>query len=127
MTETAAPAVTPAVTPAATPAPAAPAVAKDERNGVTRPKTGTQTGTVWDICDKLSKETGKPAERKPVVDHCTAAGINPSTAATQYGKWRKYHGLVSEKTVVPTPVAGAVQPEAPIPAEAPAAETPEPA
>ena len=61
MTETTVPADIPAP---ATPAAAAPAVAKDERNGVTRPKTGTQTGTVWDICDKLSKETGKPAERQ---------------------------------------------------------------
>lgn len=114
MTEATAPAAT---APAAT-APAAAPVPKDERNGVTRPKAGTQTGMVWDICDELSKAANAPAERKPVVDRCTAAGINPSTAATQYGKWRKYHGLVNERAAV-SPKATATPAASEAPMEAP--------
>jgi len=89
---------------------------KDEKNGVTRPRAGTSTGKVWEIADAISQETKSPADRKSVVAKCTEAGINPSTAATQYGKWRKYHGLVAERA----PAAAATA----TPAEAPAAEAP---
>lgn len=79
---------------------------RDVANGVTRPKAGTQTGKVWTISDDVSKSTGKPAERKDVLARTTAEGINEATAATQYGKWRKYHGLKSEprppKAAAPT-------------------------
>ncbi len=70
------------------------AVVKDTKNGVTRPGAGTKTGRVWDIADKISAKTNEPAMRKPVLDEAVKQEINESTAATQYGKWRKYHGLV---------------------------------
>ncbi|AUR88738.1 hypothetical protein NVP2117O_60 [Vibrio phage 2.117.O._10N.261.45.E9] len=68
--------------------------AKDSKNGVTRPKAGTKTGRVWEIADAKSAEAGEPALRAPVIEQCEAEGINSATAATQYGRWRKYHGLV---------------------------------
>ena len=74
---------------AATPAP------KDISNGVTRPKAGTATGRVWQICDELSAASNAPAERAQVIAKATAEGINAATVATQHGKWRKYHGLVA--------------------------------
>lgn len=61
------------------------------QNGVTRPADGTVTGNVWAIADKLSAKA--PALRKDVLEAAVKAKINPSTAATQYGKWRKFHGL----------------------------------
>lgn len=73
----------------ATPAP------KDISNGVARPKAGTATGRVWQICDELSSASNAPAERAQVITKATAEGINAATAATQHGKWRKYHGLVA--------------------------------
>ncbi len=85
MTETA------AATPAADPAPAKPP--KDTKNDVTRPKAGTATGRVWEISDEQSKKAGEPAKRKDVIAAFVAEGGNPSTAATQYGRWRKYNGL----------------------------------
>lgn len=69
-------------------------VVKDTKNGITRPKEGTKTGRVWAISDALSAELKKPVGRKAVIDAATAEEINPSTAATQYGRWRKYNGLV---------------------------------
>jgi hypothetical protein len=87
-------------------------VVKVAQNGVTRPKDGTTTGQVWEIADKLSADTQKPAVRKAVVDACHERGINTSTASTQYGKWRKFHGLVGDKSPGTGP--------------APAKETPEP-
>lgn len=69
-------------------------VVKDIQNGITRPKAGTKTGRVWEIADKQSEAAGKPAKRKDVLDQFVAEGGNVATGATQYGKWRKYHGLV---------------------------------
>lgn len=70
-------------------------VPKDNANGVTRPKAGSLTARVWEICDEQSKIAGSPAERAKVIEQAVAEGINAATAATQHGKWRKYHGLVA--------------------------------
>ncbi len=77
--------------PAVDPTPAKPP--KDTKNGVTRPKAGTATGRVWEISDSQSKSAGEPAKRKDVIAAFVAESGNPSTAATQYGRWRKYNGL----------------------------------
>jgi hypothetical protein len=81
-------------------APKAPKVELPKANGVTRPKAGTQTGRIWDISDALSAEEGKPASRKDVLAAALAESINEATAATQYGKWRKFHGLKKEEKAV---------------------------
>lgn len=71
------------------------------QNGVTRPISGTRTGMVWDICDRLSKKLGAPVARKDVMAETKNCGINPATAATQYALWRRFHGIVQEKAVLP--------------------------
>lgn len=91
-------------TPAAPPKPAMP-----KQNGVTRPKPGTQTGRVWEISDELSAKAGKPAARKEVIAQGVSEGINPATLATQYGRWRRFHGLLREVK----PVAPATAPAQP--------------
>lgn len=73
-----------------------PKVEKIEQNGVARPKAGTATGNVWAIADELSNAAGKPASRADVLKAASDAGINSATVATQYGKWRKFHGIVAE-------------------------------
>ena len=45
-----------------------------------RPGADTKTGQVWELADKHQ-------ERSDTLAACTEAGINPSTAATQYGHW----------------------------------------
>lgn len=70
-----------------------PAVEKIEQNGVVRPKAGTKTGRVWEISDAISAEGKAPAPRKDVIEACVKEEINASTAATQYGRWRKFNGL----------------------------------
>lgn len=74
----------------------APKAEKVAQNGVTRPRAGTTTGRVWDIADEISAAKGEPADRKSVIEKVVAEEINASTGATQYGKWRKFHGLVGE-------------------------------
>lgn len=69
---------------------------KIRANGVTRPKAGTKTARIWEIADAKSAEAGAPAKRKEVLDAATAEDINVATAATQYGRWRKFHGLGAE-------------------------------
>lgn len=50
-----------------------------ERSTVVNP-----TRLVWRIADEM---VGK--ERKEIIARCIAEGIHPSTASTQYAKWRK--------------------------------------
>ena len=73
-----------------------PAPKQPEANGVSRPKYGTSTGRIWEIADHESAKLGSPAPRKIVLELATKEGINESTAATQYGRWRKFHGLKSD-------------------------------
>ena len=75
--------------------------ARVHQNGVIRPISGTRTGMVWDICDRLSKEIGAPVARKDVMAETKNCGLNPATAATQYALWRRFHGIVQEKAVLP--------------------------
>ena len=114
----AAPVAEEAAAPKAEKAPKAPKEPKEpkvEANGVVRPKDGTSTGRVWAIADQISAAKGAPAPRKEVMDQCASENINVSTAATQYGKWRKFHGLEREvKPAVPAteaPVASAAPAE----------------
>ncbi len=71
----------------------APKVKQPQQNGVTRPKDGTATGQVWAIADKLSEAAGEPCKRGDVMKAGEEAGLNSSTVATQFGRWRKFHGL----------------------------------
>jgi hypothetical protein len=116
-TENTAPA--PAAAPAAPTAPAADAAPAEpkkrgsslpQQNGVSRPKPGGKTGTVWEVSDRISAEKQSPAPRKDVMDACKAMGINEATIATQYGRWRKFNGLKRE--LPPKPAAAAPAPAA---------------
>ena len=103
MSEPAVVATTATAAVAAVPAPVAmPAMPK--QNGITRPKPGTKTGRVWEIADALSAQANAPAPRKNVIAQGVAEGINPATLATQYGRWRRFHGLAREP-VAKAPVA----------------------
>lgn len=62
----------------------------------TRPRAGTTTARVWEIADELLR--GDPgidfeskAFRQHVIDTCGSETINPSTAATQFAKWKRDH------------------------------------
>lgn len=107
---------------AAAPAAETAAVVKVQQNGVTRPKDGTTTGRVWAISDEISAKKGEPADRKTVIEQVVAEGINASTGATQYGKWRKFHGLVGEASPgrAAKPAADATPPAPPAPDVPPA-------
>ena len=64
-------------------APSAPAV---------RPKEGTATGKVWDICDAAYKAAGEVQDWKAFRAAVTALaekeGINAGTVGVQFGKWK---------------------------------------
>ena len=53
-----------------------------------RPGAGTKTGKVWEVADRIFKETGT-ADREAVIKACMLEGININTASTQYSYWRK--------------------------------------
>ncbi len=90
---------------------AAPKPALDEKNGVTRPSSG-KTKQVWDVADAMSKAAKTPVTRAALTDALLAEGLVVGTIHTQYGKWRKYHGLVTAKEAKPA-AAAPVPPAAP--------------
>lgn len=53
-----------------------------------RPGAGTKTGRVWEIADRILKQTGE-VDREAVIKACMLEGININTASTQYSHWRK--------------------------------------
>jgi hypothetical protein len=54
-----------------------------------RPTLGTQTGRVWELADQLSRELGRKAKRKEVLDAYAREGGNTNTASTQFSLWNK--------------------------------------
>lgn len=76
--------------------PALPATAPDgasggrpgASDGTARPApTKGATAQVWAIADAVVKQGGWT--RASIIAACTAAGINPATAGTQFSKWKK--------------------------------------
>lgn len=80
---------------------AKPAVEKDTQNGITRPAKGTTIDKIWSVAELIAAEVGiegmKEKGKGLVVEKLKEYGedLNPSTVSTQYGRWRKYHGLVT--------------------------------
>ena len=56
-----------------------------------RPHPGTLTGRVWEIADEITREKGRRAERREVIERYVAENGNRNTAGTQYQYWRKRH------------------------------------
>ena len=57
----------------------------------TRPRPGALTGRVWEIADAITREAGRRAERREVIERYVAENGNPNTAATQYQHWKKHY------------------------------------
>ena len=68
-------------------------IVRQVQNGVTRPADGTSTARIWEIADEISAKAKAPASRADVLKVAEAAGLNTSTGATQYGRWRVFNGL----------------------------------
>lgn len=60
-----------------------------------RPKEGSMTVRVWEAGDwyydqQESKDINSKVLRDEVIQACVLSGLNSSTAATQFGKWKKF-------------------------------------
>lgn len=65
-----------------------------ERNGITRPASGTTTGGIWDVADEISmSHNGHPATIAEVRAHAKMLHVNDHTIKTQYARWRGFHGI----------------------------------
>lgn len=62
---------------------------REKRHGQTRPEAGTKTGLIWDIADRITKETGVVATKEQVWDEYKQKVDGPAeaTVSTQYGRW----------------------------------------
>lgn len=68
--------------------------ARVRKNGQTRPESGTKTGLIWDIADRITSETNVVATKEEVwAEYQTKVeGPAEATVATQYGRWVIFHG-----------------------------------
>ena len=71
--------------------------ALQKQNGETQPREGTITRRVWDIADEISASEKRPALRKEVLARAEGEKLKTAMAATQYGRWTRFHGLTREK------------------------------
>lgn len=62
-----------------------------------KPAAGTKTARVWEIAGRISRESGRLAQRKQVIDAFVAEGGNANTASTQYAYWK----LEFDKSTLP--------------------------
>ena len=53
-----------------------------------RPRPGTRTGRVWEVADEITRETGRRASRREVVERILTESGNRGTASTQYQHWK---------------------------------------
>jgi len=63
-------------------------------DGSSEPRAAPEKGVtakVWVIADRVFADKG--LDRGAIIAACEAEGINTSTAATQYSKWKKAKGL----------------------------------
>lgn len=90
----------------------APRVKQPESNGISRPKEGTTTGTIWAIADSLSSK-GSPATRAQVIEQAAKQDINEATVATQFQRWRQYNGIQRAAPVAKAPKAPKAKKSAP--------------
>ena len=58
-----------------------------------RPRLGTKTGRVWEIADEITREKGRPAKRREVIERFTTENGNANTANTQYQYWKDWYEL----------------------------------
>ena len=57
-----------------------------------RPKAGTTTALVWELCDELKTQLGRTPTSKEAMAVCEKEGIKAGTFSVQFGKWRKVCG-----------------------------------
>jgi hypothetical protein len=68
---------------------------KAKKESAEKPKTLSTCGFIWEICDKANESSpnllaqDRKTFRTNVMQACEKEGINPSTAAVQFGKWEK--------------------------------------
>lgn len=53
-----------------------------------RPRAGTRTGRVWEVADEITRDRGRRASRREVMERMAAEDGNPATSNTQYQHWK---------------------------------------
>ena len=74
----------------------------DRATAHARPQPGTLTGRVWELADEITREKGRRAERREVIERYVAENGNRNTAGTQYQYWKKHY---DEPRRVPAPAS----------------------
>ena len=60
--------------------------------GVRKPGAASATGKVWEVADGLMASLKRVPTKAEVVEGAAKFNVNPSTGATQFSCWRRFHG-----------------------------------
>jgi hypothetical protein len=82
-----------------------PAVERIEKNEIVKPRPGGLTARVWEISEKLTASLKRTATRAEVMEAAAKEKIQPGTAATQYGYWRRFNGIKGRVSLPKAPKA----------------------
>lgn len=58
-----------------------------------KPKAGTTTGLIWELCDALMAKLKRTPTSKEAWAVCDAEGVKQGTFSVQFGKWKKAGGF----------------------------------
>lgn len=71
---------------------------RDEQNGLKRPSAGTLCRAVWDECDRIEAEGGKP-DAKAMRAVNDQKGWNMNNTLIEFYQWRKFMGYSKKRGV----------------------------
>jgi len=73
--------------------PKAPKVEMPTQNGMTQPRPGTSSDTLWNIYSATMETKGSAPALDEVVEEARTTGIPDGTIKAAYAHWRKFHGI----------------------------------
>jgi hypothetical protein len=63
------------------------------QNGMTQPRAGTSSDTLWAVYDAAMVTKGSAPALEEVMDEARGTGITDGTIKAAYAHWRKFNGI----------------------------------
>lgn len=70
---------------------------RPEQFGITRPSEGGKCRVVWDECDIIHRQTGKPPMPKMLKEIAQSKGWNVNNAIIEMYRWRRFNGFIGRQ------------------------------
>jgi hypothetical protein len=68
-------------------------VPANQKNGISQPKPGGDCAAIWNIASTITAQKKRTATRAEVMEAALKKEFAEGTVATQYQRWKKFHGI----------------------------------